>query len=171
MQRSVAIVGWSTIILSIIAILVNFFGLIDNSMQALLSTLGKAYPWLNNGMDSLMDIIQYSRIWSMYTIMYFLVILVGAIFFVRFQAIGRRILEISCWVGLANACIDSLLSYELWNSMETALAGMTRGTGVSVGRINLFGMIAIIIDFFLWVVPAIGIIVYLRRPTLKALMK
>jgi hypothetical protein len=43
--------------------------------------------------------------------------------------------------------------------------------GMSLGYINPLGMITIILGFFLWIIPSIGMILYLRSPKIKANMK
>jgi hypothetical protein len=170
MPRSVSVIGWSTILFSIIIILTEFFGLLSNPMEQL-NVLFSAFPQARNGMESMTPLFQYNRIWSFYTILYFLNVLAGAIQFVRFQEIGRKILEIACWVGMVNACVDSLLSYILWKNMQAALSTVMGTMGMSLGYINPLGMTTIILGFFLWIIPSIGMILYLRSPKIKANMK
>ena len=163
MPRSISIIGWSTILFSIIIILTEFFSLLSNPMGQL-NVLFSMFPQAQNGMKSVTDLFQFNRVWSVYTIFYFSVVLAGAIQFVRLQAIGRTILEIACWVGIANACVDSLLSYILWKNMQAALSTVMGTMGMSLGYINPLGMTTIIIGFFLWIIPSIGMILYLRSP-------
>jgi hypothetical protein len=136
-----------------------------------LNALFSTFPQARNGMESFTELFQYNLMWSIYTILYFFVVLVGAIQFVRLRAIGRTILEIACWVGIVNACVDSLLSYIFWKNIQTALSSVMGTMGMSLGYINPLGMITIIIGFFLWIIPSIGMILYLRSPKIKALMK
>jgi hypothetical protein len=131
----------------------------------------KMFPQAKSGMDTLTAIFQYSRVWSVYTILYFLFVFIGSIQFIRFHAVGRIILEIACWVGMLNACIDTFLSYILWKNMQSALSAVTGTMGMGLGNLNPLGMATIILGFFLWIIPTIGMIVYLRKPGLKALMK
>jgi hypothetical protein len=128
-------------------------------------------PQAKSGMDSVTDIFQYNRIWSVYTILYFWFVFFGSIQFIRFQVVGRMILEIACWVGMLNACIDSFWSYILWKNMQTALSAVTGTMGMGLGNLNPLGMATIVLGFFLWIIPTIGMIIYLRKPGLKALMK
>ena len=169
MPRSISVVGWSTILFSIIIILTEFFSLLSNPMEQL-NVLFSTFPQARNGMESFTELFQYNLLWSIYTILYFFVVLVGAIQFVRLRAIGQTILEIACWIGMVNACVDSLLSYILWKNMQAALSSVMVTMGISLGYINPLGMITIILGFFLWVIPSIGMILYLRSPHLKALM-
>ena len=170
MPRSVRIIGWSTAFFSIVIILSEFSNLLTNPMDQL-NVVFNMFPQAKIGMDTLTDIFQYSRIWSVYTILYFLSVFVGSIQFIRFQAIGRMILEIACWVGIMNACIDSLISYMLWKQMKAMLSTVTGLMGMGLENLNPLGMATIIFGFFLWIIPTIGMIVYLRKPALKALMK
>jgi hypothetical protein len=169
MHRSISVIGWSTIFFSIIIILTEFFSLLSNPMQQL-NALFSTFPQARNGMESFTELFQYNLLWSIYTILYFFVVLVGAIQFVRLQAIGRTILEIACWVGIVNACVDSLLSYISWNKIQAALSSVMGTMGMSLGDINPLGMITIILGFFLWIIPSIGMILYLRSPRIKAIM-
>jgi hypothetical protein len=129
------------------------------------------FPQAKSGMESVTEIMQYSRIWSFYTILYFCFVFLGSIEFVRYQIVGRIILEIACWVGMVNACIDSFLSYILWKNMQTALSSVTGMMEMGLGNLNPLGMTTIILGFLLWIIPTIGMIVYLRKPGLKALMR
>jgi hypothetical protein len=170
MPRSISFIGWSTILFSIIIISIEFFGLFSNPMQQLNAIL-VTFPQARTGMESMTDLFQYNLLWSIYTIIYFVVVLGGAIQFIRFHAIGRTILEIACWVGMANACIDSLLSYILWKKMQTALSAVTGMMGLNMGQINPFGIITLAVGFFLWIIPSIAMILYLRNPKIKTAMK
>jgi hypothetical protein len=170
MPRSISIIGWSTILFSIIIILSEFFNLLSNPMEQL-NGIFSTFPQARNSIESVRELFQYNHIWSIYTILYFLVVLAGAIQFVRIQAIGRTILEIACWIGMINACVDSLLSYILWKNMQAALSSVMGSIGMSLGYINPLGMITIILGFFLWIIPSIGMILYLRRPKIKEIMK
>jgi hypothetical protein len=170
MPRSISIIGWSTILFSIIIILTEFFGLFSNPMQQLNAIL-VTFPQARTGLESVTDLFQYNILWSIYTIIYFVVVLSGAIQFVRFHAIGRTILEIACWIGIVNACVDSLLSYILWKKMQAVLSAVTGTMGISMGQINPFGILTLVIGFFLWIIPSIGMILYLRNPKIKAAMK
>ena len=169
MPRSTSVIGWSIILLSTIIILTEFFSLLSDPMEQF-NVLFSTFPQARNGLESVTELFQYNRLWSIYTILYFFVVLTGAIQFVRFHAIGRTILEIACWVGMVHACIESLLSYILWNNMQTALSSVMGTMGMSLGYLNPLGMFTIILSFFLWIIPTIGMMVYLRRPALKILM-
>jgi len=170
MSRSISVIGWSIILFSIIIILTEFFSVLSNPMEQL-NVLFRTFPQARTGMESVTELFQYNRIWSIYTILYFLVVLAGAIQFVRIRAIGRMILEIACWVGMVNACVDSLLSYIFWKNMQSALSSFVGTMGMSLGYINPLGIITIILGFFLWIIPSIGMILYLRNPKIKAIMK
>ena len=168
MSRSVRVFGWSTILISIIIIFSELVSLLSNPMEQF-NSLFSMFPQARKGIDSMIDLFQYSRLWSIYTIFYFIFVLIGAIQFVSFRAIGRTILEVACWIGIVNACADSLLSYMLMKKMQTAMSSIMGNMGI--GNTDLLGMAAIIIGFFLWIIPSIGMIVYLRRQKLRMLMK
>jgi hypothetical protein len=170
MSRSVRMIGWSTALFSIMIILSEFSNLLTDPMEQF-NMVFQMFPKAKSGMDAMTDIFQYSRIWSVYTILYFLFVFAGSIQFIRFTAIGRLILEIACWVGIGNACIDASLSYMLWKQMQAALSNVTGMMGMGLGNLNPLGMFTIISGFFLWIIPTIGMIIYLRKPALKALMK
>ena len=158
MSRSVRIIGWSTAILSIIMILSEIFNLLTNPMEQL-NMVFNIFPQAKSSMDAMMDMFQYSRIWSVYMILYFWFVFFGSIQFIRFQVVGRMILEIACWIGILNACIDSFLSYILWKNMQSALSAVTGTMGMGLGNLNPLGIITIILGFFLWIIPTIGMIV------------
>lgn len=171
MKRSVYIFGWSTIIVSVILILSQLLSLaISNSIDQISGLLG-GYPGLKTGVvGPMMDMFAYNRVWSIYSIGYFLVTLIGGILFVRLRESGRRILEIACWVGILNACVDSAVTYSFWKDMETAMTTMVGDMGMALNQLNPLGIGTIVAGFFIWVIPSIGIIIYLRRPSLRALM-
>ena len=170
MSRSVRIIGWSTAIFSIIIIFSEFMSLFENPMEQL-NIFSKMLPQAKSLTDTIANVFQYNRIWSVYTILYFWFVFFGALQFIRFQAIGRMILEIACWIGMANAFVDSFLSYMLWKQMQTALSHVIGFLSTSLSYLNPLGITTIIIAFFLWIIPSIGMIIYLRKPALKALMK
>jgi hypothetical protein len=136
-----------------------------------LDTLFKTFPQARAGISSMNDLFLYNRIWTVYSIMYFVFVFVGAIYFVRFRAIGRTMLEIACWIGLVNACMDSLLSYAFLRQMNAVMSAVTSSMGVGLGSLNPLGIVTIIAGFFLWIIPSFGMIMYLRRPKLKELLK
>jgi hypothetical protein len=129
------------------------------------------FPQAKSGTDAISQLFQYSRMWSVYSILYFTYVFIGSVQFLRFKGIGRMMLEAACWIGLVNACIDSCLSYLLWKKMQEALSAVTGILGMGARNLNPFGMATILLGFFMWIVPTIGMIIYLRRPSVRALMK
>jgi hypothetical protein len=170
MSRSVRFVGWSTAFFSIIMILFEISHLLSNPMDQI-STVFQMIPQAKSGIDAIAELNLYSRMWSVYTIIYFWFVFFGSIQFIRFRAIGRMMLEIACWIGMVNACVDSFLSFTLWKQMQTALLNIPGTLGMGLGNLNPLGMITIIFGFFLWIIPTIGMILYLRKPALKILMQ
>jgi len=171
MKRSVLFFGWSTIIVSVILIFSQIIGLaITSSVDQITGLLGD-YPGVKIGiLDPMKDMFAYDRIWSYYSICYFLVTLGAAIQFVRLREIGRRILEIACWVGMLNACVDTIVSYGFWKQMEALMGTLSGGVGLPLNQLNPLGLGSIIVGFFLWIIPSVGILVFLRRPALRAFM-
>ncbi len=170
MSRSVRIIGWSTVIFSIIIILSEFSNLFSDPIEQL-NAVFQMFPQAKSRMETVTEVMQYDRIWSVYTILYFWFVFFGSIQFLRFRSTGRMILEIACWIGMVNACIDSILSYVLWKQMQTALSSVTGAFGMGLESLNPLGSAAIILSFFMWIIPTLGMVFYLRKPTLKALMK
>jgi hypothetical protein len=169
MSRSIHILGWSTALFSIIIILSEFSNLLTNPMEQF-NVVFQMFPQAKGSMDAMTDIFQYNRIWSAYTILYFCFVLSGSILFLRFKETGRMILEIACWIGLLNACVDSFLSFIFWKQMQAALSSVEGTLGMGLGDLNPLGIATILIGFFLWIIPAIGMVVYLRKPAIKALV-
>jgi hypothetical protein len=170
MPRSITVVGWSIILFSAIIILTEFSSLFSNPMEQF-NALFSTFPQARNSMESITELFQFSRMWSIYTIFYFSIVLTGAIKFVQFRPIGRTILEITCWVGMTNAFVDTLLSYILWKNMQSALSHAIGAMGINLGNINPLGIFTIILGFFLWIIPSIGMILYLRKPEIKTFDK
>ena len=70
MARSIRFIGWSTAFFSIIIILYEISNLLTNPMKEV-SMVFQLLPQGKNGMDAITDLNQYSRMWSVYTIIYF----------------------------------------------------------------------------------------------------
>jgi hypothetical protein len=171
MKRSVYFFGWATLIASALLVLSQLMNLVIAGSVDQVAGLLSGYSNLKSAsLGPLMDMFTYNRIWSVYSIAYFSCTFVGAIQFLRFREIGRKILEIACWIGFFNACVDTAASYVFWTRMQSAMGTMAGGLGVTMAQISGYGAGAILAGFFLWVVPSIGIVVYLRRNSLKALM-
>ncbi|HET9130953.1 MAG TPA: hypothetical protein VFO86_08400 [Terriglobia bacterium] len=171
MKRSVTIFGWSTIVVSVILILSQLLSLaISNTIDQFTGLLGNYPGFKSDSLGPLLDMFEYNRIWSVYSIVYFLATFAGAILFVRFKETGRRILEITCWVGMLNACVDTVMTWSYWKAMENSMHTLVGGMAGSMIQMDSLGLGTIIFGFLIWVIPSIGILVYLRRPSLKALM-
>jgi hypothetical protein len=170
MFRSIRIIGWSTALFSIVMILSEGSNLLTDPMEQF-NMIFSLFPQTTSGTDAMTNMLHYSRIWSVYSLLYFLFVFVGSIKFIRFQAIGRMILEIACWIGMVNACTDSCMSYILWKNLQAALSTVTGATGIGLGNLHALGVLTIILGFILWIMPTTIMIVYLRKPALKALMR
>ncbi|RPI05911.1 MAG: hypothetical protein EHM64_04810 [Ignavibacteriae bacterium] len=170
MSRSVRIIGWSSALFSIVIILFEVSNILNDPMEQL-KIVFTMFPQSKKEMALLSELFLYGRIWSIYSILYFCVVLAGAIQFLQFRAAGRRILQIACWAGMMNAFIDSFLSYSLWRQMQAVFSTFTGAMGSISGYLNPLGMVTIVLGFLLWIIPTIGMMVYLRKPELIALMR
>ncbi|MBN1398770.1 MAG: hypothetical protein JXA06_12130 [Bacteroidetes bacterium] len=170
MPRSITIVGWSIIITSFITILLELSNFFSDPIQEF-NLLIQAFPRNQFSIEPIIKIFQYFRIWSIYAIIFFIFVLIGAILFIQLRAAGRNILEIACWTAIANGCIDTCLNYILWQAMSKALSNVVSAAGISLGQIYPLRNIALIMGLFLWIIPSIGLIFYLRNPKIKILMK
>ena len=81
------------------------------------------------------------------------------------------ILEIACWVGMVNACIDSFVSFILWKQMQAALSTVTGMMGMDLGNLNPLGMATIILGFFLWIIPTYRNDCVLTKTSIESIMK
>jgi hypothetical protein len=171
MNRSVYFFGWSTIIVSAILILSQGLSLeISSSADQITGLLGN-YPGTKNGiLGPMADMVAYNRIWSIYSIVYFICTLVGGVLFVRLREIGRKILEVACWIGILNACVDTTVSYVFWKDMESAMIGLTGGMGLTINQVNPLGLGAILLGFLVWTVPSMFIVRYLRKASVRSQM-
>lgn len=168
---STAIIGWSTVIASSIMIVVNAVSLLSYSMFNS-ADLGLNSPLLSQyipqSMKRVFDLYQYSRWWTWYGIFFFIFVLIAAAQFLRLKAWGRKAFEIACWIGLFNGFVDTALSYWIWKNMQESLSIVLRGIGGGqYSYINPLGLFTIVVGFFLWIIPSVGIIVYLRRPAIR----
>jgi hypothetical protein len=166
---SIPVFGWSTIMASVIMIAVDLVSLMSystlDSFNLDASLLSQYVP---QGAKKVMDFYSYSRIWTCYGIVFFGFALVAGIQFVRLRAWGRKALEIVCWAGLVNALVETTLSYMIWKNMQDTLSMVMRGTGGSqYSFINPLGFVTIVLGFFLWIIPSIGMVIYLRRPAIR----
>jgi hypothetical protein len=165
---SITFIGWSTVIASAIMIVVNAMSLLTYSMFDSLD-MNLSTPLLSQvlpqSMKKVVDLYRYSRWWTGYGLFYFVFVLVAGIQFLRLQAWGRKALEVSCWIALLNALVDTFLSYAIWKNMQETLSMAMRGLGGGqYSSIDLLGLSTIVVGFFLWIVPSAAMIVYLRRP-------
>lgn len=166
---SISIIGWTTLIASALLILLNILSLFTYNM---LEQMGLDLPALSqyvpDSVKRILDLYRYQRIWTVYNIFYLAFVAVASVQFLRLRAWGRMMLEIACWVGLFNACIDTAISYYIWRDMESLMSAMLRGSGGSqYSSLSSVGYYSIVFGFFLWIVPCIGVIIYLRRPRIR----
>ena len=166
---SIPVIGWSTIMASVIMIAVDAMSLLSfstlDSFNLDSSMLNQYVP---QGMKRVMDLYSYSRVWTWYGIVFFGFALVAGIQFVRLRAWGRKALEVVCWVGIFNALADTTLSFLIWKNMQDTLSMVMRGAGGSqYSFINPLGFFAIVGGFFLWIIPSIGMVIYLRRSVIR----
>jgi hypothetical protein len=166
---SIPVIGWSTIMASVIMIAVDAMSLLSfNTLDSLNLDASMLSQYVPQGMKKVMDLYSYSRVWTCYGILFFGFALFAGIQFVRLRARGRKALEIVCWVGMFNAFVDTALSFIIWKNMQDTLSMIMRGAGGSqYSFINPLGFFTIVLGFFLWIIPSVGMVIYLRRPVIR----
>jgi hypothetical protein len=166
---SIPVIGWSTIMASVIMIVVDAISLFSfNTLDSFNLDASLVSQYVPQGMKKVMDLYSYSRVWTWYGIMFFGFTLVAGVQFVRLRAWGRKALETVCWVGMFNALVDTALSFFIWKNMQDTLSMVMRGAGGSqYSFINPLGFFTIVLGFFLWIIPSVGMVIYLRRPIIR----
>ena len=168
---SIAIIGWTTVVASAIMIVVNAMSLVSYSMLDTLDlnvNIPMMSQYLPQSMKKVIDLYRYSRWWTAYGMVFFGFVLVAGVQFLRLRAWGRRALEIACWIGMVNAVVDSALSYLIWKNMQDTLSMALSGLGGGqYSNMNPLGLFTIVVGFILWIVPSAGVIIYLRRPSIR----
>jgi len=166
---SIPVIGWSTIMASVIMIAVDAMSLLSfNTLDGFNLDSAMISQYVPQGMKKVMDLYSYSRIWTWYGMVFFAFALVAGIQFVRLRAWGRKALEIVCWIGIFNALADTTLSFLIWKNMQDTLSMVMRGMGGSqYSFINPLGFFAIVFGFILWIIPSVGMVIYLRRPVIR----
>jgi hypothetical protein len=169
LAKTIRTIGWSAIAISAIAIISEGLGFVlYNPLQQIDVILRLIPKESQKNLNDPIVVIRFMRIWSLYTIIYFLVVLAGAIKFVRFRSPGRVVLEYAAWIGVMNGFLDSYLNYAFWKSFQTILSSAMESANMPLGKISPFGILSIAGSFALWIVPSILLIVYLRKPAVKA---
>jgi len=168
---SIPILGWSTIAASALMIIVNLSSLVTTSaLEALNLNFDSPVfaQYVPQSMKSMLDLYTYSRWWTWYGVFYFGFTLAAGVQFVRLRAWGRSALETARWIALLNALVDTILSYKIWSSAQETFTVVLRAMGGSHSAyLNPLGFFTIVVGFLLWVVPAAGMIVYLRRSAIR----
>ncbi|MBI3585789.1 MAG: hypothetical protein HY088_01505 [Ignavibacteriales bacterium] len=166
---SIPIIGWTTLIASVLLAFLNIISLFTyNVMDQMGLSLPALSQHLSDSMKGIMELYRYQRIWTMYNTGYLIVVAIAAIQFLRLRASGRAMLEIACWVGLFNAFVDTAISYYIWKGMQSLISAVFSGIGGGqYSSLNSIGYYSIVIGFFLWIIPCIGMIIYLRRPIVR----
>jgi hypothetical protein len=166
-NRSIPVVGWSIIVLSGIVILMELAGLFQSTMMDRMESLLGSFPQSHAILDSMNTLFFFSRIWSVYTIIYFVFAIIGSIWFNNYLEKGRKMLEIVCWIGFFNACADMLLNYYTLSMMRNAAL---KAFGPGTGSIFILEIITLAAGFLLWTIPTVGMLLYLRSSSLKSSM-
>ncbi|MBI3787297.1 MAG: hypothetical protein HY276_03480 [Ignavibacteriales bacterium] len=166
---SIPIIGWTTLIASALLILLNILSLFTyNVMEQMGLDLPALSQYIPDSVKRILELYRYQRIWTIYNIFYLAFVAVAAVQFLRLRTWGRLMLEIACWFGLFNACVDTAISYYIWKNMESLTSALLRGIGGSqYSSLNSIGYYSIVFGFFLWIIPCIGMIIYLRRPRIR----
>lgn len=171
---SIAIIGWSTAVASVVMITIDVISLLSSTVLDTLD-LNSSAPLLSQyvpqSMKSVVDLYHYGKWWTGYEILFFGFALVAGIQFLRLRAWGRKALEIVCWLGLFNAIVDTILSFLIWKNMQETLSMILRGPGGGQSSsISPLGLFTIVLGFLLWFAPSVGMIVYLRRPMIRQIV-
>jgi hypothetical protein len=171
---SITVIGLTTVASSAIMIVVGAMSLLSSTMLETLDSQS-AMPLLSQyvpqSMKRVIELYRYSRWWTVYGVLFFGFVLVAGVQFLRLRAWGRKALEIACWVGLFNAVVDAGLSYVLWKNMQEAFSMALRGLGGGGNSyVDSLGLITIVVGFILWVLPSVGMIIYLRRPIIRQIV-
>jgi hypothetical protein len=168
MEHSIRLFGWSTLIISSLLLISSLSSLLWNPLSGQITQVMTMFPQLRQQMDVIEDMFQYNRIWSLYSVFYFAFVLYGASQFVRFKAIGCHLLELACWIGMLNALIDTSINYYLTAQIKKALSG---SLGLGIPLLGSLTNFTLVLGFFLWIIPSIFIIRFLRKHELQTLMK
>lgn len=171
---SIAVIGWSTIAASALLIFSNLLTLVSSSALDRLNArfdTSLITQYVPQSMQTVLEFYAYSRWWTWYGILFFLFVLVAGGQFVRLKASGRLMLEIACWIGLFNAAVDTFLSYKIWASTQETLSMALRSMGGGHSAyLDPVGFFLIILGLFIWIIPSVGLIFYLRRPIIRQIV-
>lgn len=146
--------------------------LLPNELESGLRMLRQGAQFPDSTIERSFDrLIAFNRILAGAELLYFLVVAMATVGLLRFREWGRKTLETCCWVGLGLGAGESVLSYAIWREMQLSLEGLLRSIGAGQHSITTpLGTAAILLGLLLWVVPTVGIGLYLRRPGIRALM-
>lgn len=166
---SILFIGWSSIIASGLMMFINLFSLFT---YGAFDEMGFSSPLLSQyvsaSLRAVLELYRYTWWWTLYGILYFAFVLVAGIQFVQLKAWGRKALEVACWVGFVNALIDTTLGYLIWSKTQEAFSEVLRGLGGNqYSFINQAGLASIFVGLVLWVVPCGGLIVFLKKQSVR----
>ena len=165
---AVLIVGWTGAFTSILMIVMNIFSLVSSSaMEEMLLSPNLLGTHVPPSLHAVLEVYQYSRYWLLYGIVFFSFVLIAALQFLRLKAWGRRTLEALCWIGLLNAFADSAFSYYSWIVTRDAMGDVMGRHGSGLSGMDQLGILAIALGFILWVIPCLGLLVFLRRSSVR----
>jgi hypothetical protein len=161
--RSVPIVGWLTFFAAAVLAASTLFGLFWNPSVEQYLLLQKSFPAeFQSLLDSLISLARYGWYWNWYLLVFFLFLLYASLRFVRFTSPGRKLFEAACWVGLGTGVVDALISYALWNRTQESMHQLIAPYGVNADGLQQLGTLSIAASLLLWIVPCVGLLVYLR---------
>ena len=164
--RAILVVGWTTAFASIFMIVMNIFSLVSSAAMGEMmpdpNLLGGRMP---PSLHAVMQVYQYTQYWLVYGIVYFSFVLVAALQFLRLKAWGRKTFEAACWIGIFNAFADTAFSYYSWHAMKIAMGDLIGQYGGGLSGLHQLGLAAILFGFVLWIVPCVGLIIFVRRPS------
>ncbi len=172
---SITIIGWSTVIASVLMIAVNLMSLLTSSVLDSFDLTGSmplVSQYVPQSMTRVLDLYRYSRWWTAYDILFFVFVLAAGVQFLRLRSWGRKAMEVACWIGLANGVVDALLSYLIWSNMQETLSMAMRSLGGGqYSYVNPLGFVTIVVGFFMWIIPCVGMIFYLRKESIRAIVR
>lgn len=172
LAKTIRTIGWSAIAISIIVVISESINLLLYNPARQLDFILQMLPNQRRAeLSTSVNIFRYSQIWSVYTILYFLFVLLGAVQFIRFRASGRTLLEYAASIGILNACLESSLNFAIWKNLQSILSSVVGYLGVPAQNFRPFGILSIIGSFALWIVPSVSLIVYLRKPAVRTFLE
>lgn len=166
--RAILVVGWASAFASIFMIVMNIFSVVAAAaMEEMIPASVFPGGRVPSSLTLLLDLNRYTQYWLIYGVVYFSFVLVAALQFLRLKAWGRKALESACWIGIINGLADTAFSYYSWNAMKSAMGDLIGQYGGGMSGVHQLGLAAMFVGLVLWIVPCVGLIIFVRRPSVK----